>query len=173
MNKTQQDIVQVRNPEIMSNDKMVELFGNNYRGVVVYNFDTMQWNTKMYNGTKLRNWGTPFLDEAKHVFELATFKDLDVVACAMMSVNNQMFPGWGQKVNKPVFAPGAQNMVGTLVCRDGFTGRIMPVPDDWVGIDTYKTNDELARYVIERFALSVARRTDFRDVLLKSYGRMK
>ena len=110
--------------------RIQELFGANYKGVLLYNFETQQWNRSEYQGVQAvaTNSGTDLIRKNW------PDKFTDLVAMATMTMNGANFCGWCEPVKKPVFSQKGSAVVATFVCRDKATGKILPLPVNWIGV---------------------------------------
>lgn len=126
--------------ERLTDVKMQELFGANYRGIIYYNFDKQSTFSSGYSGA---------LDAADHIIPTYVhscrvvlereplFADREIVATVVMSTAQQKpAPAsvQGREFINPVHAPQGSVVVGTLVTRDCATGKINPVPTSWLGV---------------------------------------
>lgn len=127
-----------RHKENLTCDKMRELFGANYSGLVYFNFDTRRWNKTKYQNDDLHRHNIPCVEDVyawkSELEQEETFRDYELVASVVMAVSNKGFPGWAKPVRRPVFDEKGTSAVGTIVRRSRKTGKILSVPSNWVGL---------------------------------------
>ncbi|MBR5153170.1 MAG: hypothetical protein IKW57_00010 [Alphaproteobacteria bacterium] len=134
--------------QILTDSKMQELFGVNYKHILYYNFDTEQWNANKYQGFVLLNQD---IDSAaarymqQNLQAVKGFEDKEIVAVATMLVA-QKHRGNGAIVSKPIFNAGGCSVVGTVVCRDRLTGQILPVSNKWIGGSNFVKHSSAVKY---------------------------
>ncbi len=123
--------------EKLTDEKMKQLFGVNYSGIMYYNYDTKSWCAERYLG-----YCMPFQDKVekdafvfKQVLEdEPDFRNFELVAFATMLIKNRYFPGVANKIVRPFFNQKGSAVVGTIVVRDIKDGKILPLSSDWVGV---------------------------------------
>ena len=120
--------------EQLNVSRMQELFGANYKGILLYNFESQLWNRSEYQGAK------PDLADCSNADSVRKSwpdKSMDLVALATMTINDANFKGWCEPVQKPVFSQKGNSVVATFVCRDKVTGKILPLPTNWIGVSGF------------------------------------
>ena len=179
--KSQKKSATAEDKERLSDVKMQELFGANYKHVLYYDFDAKRWNTERYffglagisNCTKLTK-------QVKPVFErLKSFRGMELVAVVVMGIDARAFPGWGQVIKNPkpiVKKMGAS--VGTIICRDKASGKIVCEPSPWLGIrcwgdDANVGTDNIMAQSADAMAVFCAKNTDFRKKLMNINANQK
>lgn len=123
--------------EKLTDEKMQNLFGVNYSGIMYYNYDTKSWC-----GDKYLGYCMPYQDVVekdavafKRVLEAEPdFKNFELVAFATMLIKDMYFPGVAKKIVHPFFNQRGRAVVGTVVVRNKKDGKILPLPSDWVGV---------------------------------------
>ncbi len=163
-----------QNKEILTDDKMRELFGTNYEGLMYYNFDSGKWNCERFYG-----YCVPYQEETekmaknlkKMLEETPQFKNWDVVACVTTLIRDKYFSGMAQKVNRPRFNKKGKSVVGTIVCRDKATGKIMPVPVDWSGVFTADSICGAIWFASKNFLTFSTQLSDYRAALVRVHAR--
>lgn len=123
--------------EKLTDEKMQNLFGVNYSGIMYYNYDTKSWR-----GDKYLGYCMPYQDVVekdavafKRLLEAEPdFKNFELVAFATMLIKDRYFPGVASKIVRPFFNQKGRAVVGTIVVRDRKDGKILPLPSDWVGV---------------------------------------
>ncbi|MBR5153171.1 MAG: hypothetical protein IKW57_00015 [Alphaproteobacteria bacterium] len=169
------------NKELLTDAKMHELFGANYKHILYYNFDEKRWNTDRYfYGLTDLEFATDITKQAKPVFARAkAFRGMELVAVIVMAVEDKVYLGFGDVARNPkpfVKNPGAS--VGTIVCRDKSTGKIVYEPNAWLGISrwadaaTAKIDSVMSRSA-RCMGVFCARNIDFRKTLMKLYAKQK
>lgn len=163
--------------ELLTIEKMRLLFGQNYDGLVYYNYDTCQWNTNKYRGYTINNQETHTeqANEFKGVLERCPeFADYELVALAVMAIRGRLFPGFAHAMHCPTYnlIANGDAAVGTIVRRDRKTGRILSVPNDWLGVLEFD-EEMVAKRGAKRFASFGVTSPEFRRQLLKIHGKQK
>lgn len=165
--------------ERLTSEKMQELFGANYRGIVYYNFDKKVHFSLGYEGALSAS--APIAPnnaaECKTVLEHEPlFSDREVVATVVMSIAPQKSGTsmiQGKKIKNPVHAPQGSTVVGTLVTRNCTTGKINPVPTTWLGVcnDGIKYNAGARK--AEFFAELLGLNAKYRQAMLELHINQK
>ena len=136
------------NKQILTDGKMQELFGANYKNILYYNFDAGQWNVKKYHGKVLLNQDID-ATAANYMLsclkKIKTFQGKEVVAVATMLVANKGRE-LGRVVSRPVASPDGSSVVGTVVCRDESTGQILPVSNKWVSGSNFLNHNNAVQF---------------------------
>ena len=152
--------------EIITDDKMKQLFGANYSGLLYYDFDACEWNRSSWEGMDI---DYQFIDE-KHMDELrqalgwmGKLKGLDLLAPVVMPVASIGFPGKGRYMENPVYQRYANCLVGNFVCRSQKTGRILTPSKNWIGVDKFEDSYGLSQVGITRFAKNIYNEAWFRE----------
>lgn len=163
--------------ERLTDDKMHDYLGVNYEGVMYYNFDNLVWKSD-----KCLGFCMPYQDKfeklmwnLKSVLEQEPrFAKYELAAAVTMIVKDRFFPGVGMRVTHPFFARGGTGVVGTIICRDKQTGKLLPMPCNWNGVDVSKLGTcNAIWYGPKWFALAGIENTDFRKSLLKNHCRTR
>lgn len=161
-------------PEKLNDSKMRKLFGTNHNGILYYNFDLNKWNRDNLMGYKIASIDatTNATKSMKTALENeAFFSDYELIAVVTMPTDTKTYSDWGGRVNNPVYASHGTAMVGTIVIRERATGKIMPVPQTWIGIDKYGTIARAAANGALIFAYRSANTHNFRRNLMKMHVR--
>lgn len=130
----------MQNKEVLNNKKIQELFGNNYTGVVVYDFDTKSYNKTSYHGQILMRDKENTVKPCYHIFEKQINRDprfankYEVVGFAAMTVNypDQTQNNNNQAIINPQYNQFGLQVAGTIIVRDLATGKIQPIPNQWL-----------------------------------------
>lgn len=163
--------------ESLTIDKMRQLFGQNYDGLLYYNFDNGQWNTNKYRGYAINKQKehTHAALQFKDVLERSPeFVDYELIALVVMAIRGRLFPGVGQRKMCPVYNAFSNGdaALGTIVRRDKKNGQILPVPNEWLGVAD--SGEELvAQTVAGQFATQGLLDLEFRNQLLNIHGKHK
>lgn len=160
--------------ELLTDDKMRELFGANYEGLMYYNFDSGKWNCERFCG-----YCVPYQEETekmakklkKMLEETPQFKNWDVVACVTTLIRDKYFSGMAQKVNHPRFNKKGKSVVGTIVRRDKTTGKILPVPVDWSGVFKADSICGAIWFASKNFLTFSTQLSDYRAALVRIHSR--
>lgn len=127
--------------EVLSADKIKQLFGKRADKIVWFDFDKKRYSVELFQGLAESSFAR-VLNEAekvkKFVNEQLAYMNLEVVASVVTSVPDKNFHGVGKPIlirkNTSVGSGGRIAVAGTIVCRDIATGNILPVPEKWVGV---------------------------------------
>ncbi len=165
---------QLNSCDLLDDNVMQVLFGINYKNILFYNFQTNTWNTKEFLGYKYgfhERYVTANVKEFKRAFdELFCKSGLELLACVVMPVSLQKYPCLsGCVINKPVFKPNGRGVVGTVVCRDKVSGKLLSLGDRWIGVAGYKSVPELVQAGMSRFAVEGVRNYPFLETLMGHY----
>jgi len=153
--------------EELTDQKIHQLFGANYYGLVYYNFETNKWNRNTYAGQPIskQHFDTNQATELKRRAELdAAFSELEILAVASIAIDSELYPGWGKPIVKPTYLKHGGSIVSTIVCRDRRTGNILPIPDEWMGVRQQRSSG---------FTFNGFRYWDFRRTFNRIHGRTK
>lgn len=159
--------------ELLTTNKMRDLFGASYENIVYFNFDTECWNRSKYLGFTI---GDQTIDarnamEMKRMVEMEPeMQDLEVVASVTMSTTNAEYPGNGN-VASAVKYKRDRNIVGTLVLRDKTTGKILPVVPCWLGVENYSKMSVAAFYGADGLAYKLANNGQLRRTFISELAR--
>lgn len=159
--------------ELLTTNKMRDLFGASYENIVYFNFDTECWNRSKYLGFTI---GDQTIDarnamEMKRMVEMEPeMQDLEVVASVTMSTTNAEYPGNGN-VASAVKYKRDRNIVGTLVLRDKTTGKILPVVPCWLGVENYSKVSVAAFYGADGLAYKLANNGQLRRTFISELAR--
>ena len=126
--------------EILTDGKMRELFGDNFARITYYNLDANKWfgNGVSSFNERASKCGANNMRNIKTLMESdVVFRDLEMVAGVTMIVDDRLFPGWAETVRNPMSCVFGKSVLATLVCRDKRTGKILPVPVSWVGVNKF------------------------------------
>lgn len=124
--------------EVLTNEKMRELFGADYRFVEWFDYDTGR-TCKDATVSKMdkiiyRNFKSLLKSDARFS------NKYELVAVVSLSINAYPYsnsPFVGQVVRKPKYVKpnvkflGETGFAGTIICRDKKTGNILTVPNKW------------------------------------------
>ncbi|MBO5833998.1 MAG: hypothetical protein J6R22_03525 [Alphaproteobacteria bacterium] len=153
--------------EVLTDDKMKQLFGANYEGLIYFDYEANEWNRY--------SWGLLTIDfqyiHTKHMQDLkealrwtGAWRNVDLLAAVAMGVDAKYYKGQGQYVENPVWSDDCpKHMVGNLVCRDHKSGRILPVSKKWIGIEEFEEWYDLSQIGISRFAFNAQEHEWFRE----------
>ena len=163
--------VEAPKKEILTDSKMRQLFGENYHGLIFYNYDFGLWNAEKYHGYKIETCEIN-LEKLKTVLEKEPkFAGFELVAVVTMPIRNDEFPGAGAVIKKPNLNFNGWAIVGTIVKRDKKTGKIAPVHDAWLGTHVSGSLCGACRYGATWFANDVANKDKFRRALINAHTR--
>ncbi len=153
--------------EILNDDKVAELFGQNFHGIIYYNFDTKRWNRDTYFGKKIRNQSidtTHACELKKRVEESPDMREIEIVATVAMPIDIKDYPGWSQTIENPIYEPHGESVVATVIRRDRRTGKILPIPSQWMGVRQSRSSV---------FVFNGFRYWDFRRIFNEIHGIQK
>ena len=144
--------------EILTDDKMKQIFGTNYSGLLYYDFDARQWNRDVWEGIDI---DYQFIDE-KHMYELrqamgwmGKLNGLELLAPVVMPVGAKAYPGRGNFVESPMYQKYEDYLVGNFVCRSQQSGKILMPSKNWIGVDKFEDSYGLSQVGITRFAKNI------------------
>ncbi len=144
--------------EILTDGKMKSLFGEMYRNVVCFNFDSQCWNRPTYMGFSMGNQNIDTrnaLDMKRLIENEPNMQGMEVVASVTMATADDQYPGDGL-VTPCVKYKRSSNIVGTLLLRDKATGRILPVQPCWLGVEAYPKMSVAAFFGADGMAYKLA-----------------
>ncbi|MBR5575275.1 MAG: hypothetical protein IKV93_01910 [Alphaproteobacteria bacterium] len=149
--------------EKLTDAKMRELFGANYKNIVYYNFDTGTWNRDSYMGYSIGNQKT----DTKNANEMRRVMESDMngwtlVAAAVMAVGDEDFSSVGAEIPSNVQYKRSGNIAGTVVLRNPM-GQIVNVRMPYIGVAKYEKISLASFFGADAFAYSVATNADFRQ----------
>lgn len=134
----------MQHKEILDNKKIQELFGQNYPGVIVYDYDTKSYNKISYHGQTLGRSAENAVKPCYHTFEKHINADprfinkYEIVGFASMTIDSTYYSQNNQNVcnvgivNNPQYNQMGLQVVGTIIIRDIATGKIQPIPNQWL-----------------------------------------
>lgn len=158
--------------EFLTNSKMHKLFGNNYKGLIFYNFDEEKWNIKDNKNSKLRN-KTYDINLLKRSLESAINKiDYELVAFVTMPVADANYIGWGKILQNIKYDPKGHVLVGTLVWRDKMSGKIVPVSSNWQQGEFFLCERNSKEDAINRYVQDIIRYENFKKGIFADHGRV-
>ena len=134
----------VNGKEVLTDDKMRELFGMNYDGILYYNFDAKKWNTGKYMGIPVKGQD---IDTANAIemqikmHRMKEFADFELVAVVTMLVPSNLFSTCDNIVENPQYDMSGNAVLGTIVKRGKVSGRILPMVNRWVPVRRYIDHD--------------------------------
>lgn len=118
--------------QILTDNDMRMLFGENHKGLLYYNMESQKWNTDTYLGKKIhdQNVDTNLIQYAfgNNIADIIT-----PVAIAVMAINEKTYRGPGVNITEPKFDPRGTAVAGTIVFRNNQTGILMPLSKNWTG----------------------------------------
>ena len=121
--------------ERLTDLKLHNMFGENYRNIICYNFDNKLWNkSTLLNYDILNRQDTiQYAKLAKLTIEHnPDFKNFEVVAFVITIIPAQQHLFIGNFIERPHFTNDATAIAGNIICRNRKTGRIMPMSDFWL-----------------------------------------
>ena len=122
-------------PQLLTNTKIRYIFGDNYKNIFCYNFDSKHWNKNQYiNGNiNTRQDISQGAQKLKIAIEQEPeFKDFEVVAVVAMTISSAQHLFFSNFVHRPTFEKNGTAIVGNIICRNRKTGHIMPMSDTWL-----------------------------------------
>ncbi len=146
------------------------LFGANYRGLLVYDFENNQWSANKYLQFMNRavDTGRGIGMDIKHGIDTTVgINDVELVALVTMVINGADFAGWCEPVPTPVFSPKGTAAVATLVTRSRGTGKLMPIPSRWVGISDCNSQATAVQKCFGALNLLAESQSIFRKTLIE------
>lgn len=146
-----------KSKEVLTDAKMQELFGGLYKNIWYYDIEADKWNRHEY--FKLTGGSYFFaendMQQVKRIVQSQKeFENFEVLAPVVMSVSEKDYPGNGGIVQRVKYKSYSPYLVGTIVKRDRASGKIMRVPDKWVGVcefaDAYSLSQNGMRLMVEQ-----------------------
>lgn len=123
--------------QLLTDDIMKDMLGDNHQGIVYYNYDLGSWNRESYMGIDLRSANTasmPWVNTARETLESnPLFSRWHVVALVSMLVEGYDYPGVAKSKIGVKNSMHGNAIVSKIVCRNKRTGKIEPVSQNWVG----------------------------------------
>ena len=153
--------------EILTDEKMHELFGVNYSGLLYFNYDLGCWNRDVYLGQKIHD---QFVD-TKHalsmmsIFNADLFKNRREIVAVVAMVCRVVNAGI------PVLCERGTSVAGNIVLRDLQNGRILPVADNWVMAARFATAETAIQNAGYITAFNGAHDIVFQDALMTNCVR--
>ena len=157
--------------EILTDSKMRQLFGENYHGLIFYNYDFGLWNAEKFHGYKIETNEIDLKQLKKNMEKEPGFSGDELVAIVIMLIQKDKFPGAGKVIKNPQMNFNGWAVVGNLVKRDKKTGNILPVHDAWLGAHVSGSLCGACRYGAAWFANDVTKKADFRHSLIRAHTR--
>lgn len=149
--------------EVLTDRKMKEIFGENYQGLVFYNYDYEKWNVKNPLDSSLKN-KTYALNLIKRVMdEKMQNMQMELVAIITMPVADSNYVGWGKSLQNLKYDASGHVLVGTLLWRDTNTGKLLGFADNWQQGELFLCERNSKEDAINRFVQDVMRYNNFRD----------
>lgn len=152
----------------LSDEKIQILFNNMQSNFVIYNFDNDSWNCKQYLGCNLSNLAVASKknQRAKIVLEKEPwFKDWELVATAVMTVDSRYHNGPGKLVKNPVFSRRGTANVGTFVARNRLTDTLIGSNGTYQCLYNHLFTTEAVANSVLDFASCVAENSAYRSGL--------
>ena len=149
----------------LTDEKVQILFNNAQSNIVLYNFDNDTWNCKTYLGCTLNNLGMAKKQNqrAKIVLEKEPwFKEFELVATIVMTVDSRYHNGPGKLVRNPVFSRRGTANVGTFVARNRETGALIGSNGVYQCLYNHLFTDEAVANSVTDFASCVAQNSAYR-----------
>ena len=119
-------------PEKLTNESACKILGNYTNHVVMYNFDTCEWNRNFYLGHRVMSSGVSCYNMRNNFEKL--FPNLELVAVVGMAIDEP-------KLKKFVFLPQPASIhnkspwaYATFITRDRKTGKLNELPQKWIGL---------------------------------------
>ncbi|MBQ8256009.1 MAG: hypothetical protein IJY99_03535 [Alphaproteobacteria bacterium] len=155
--------------EILTDDKMADLFGLNYNGILFYNFDAKKWNTDKYMGVPVSGQDIDTANAVEMRTKMHRMKDFanyELVAVVTMVVSSVVYPTQDDVVENPRYDLTGNSVVGTVVRRDKKTGRILPLDNRWVAVRRYVNHADACADGAFRFVNDGAKNSFYRKLLV-------
>lgn len=123
--------------QLLTDDIMKDMLGDNHQGIVYYNYDLGCWNRESYMGIDLRSANTaamPWVNTARETLESnPLFSRWHVVALVSMLVEGYDYPGLAKSKIGVKNSMHGNAIVSTIIRRNKRTGKIEALGDKWVG----------------------------------------
>ncbi len=137
--------------EVLTDDKMRQVFGASYSNVVSFNFDARRWNKRKYQGY-------PILDQFLDTNNAQLMKDVfDKHSC----VHGYELAAVASRAVDGVLA-------GAVVVRDLRDGKIIKRPSEWFVVQTILDRQALANCIVSIFMHRFLYDAEFRKSVLLS-----
>ncbi|MBD5388984.1 hypothetical protein HDR63_01885 [bacterium] len=149
-------------------DKAKKLLGTTFANVVMFNFDSREWNRDTYLGytildDNMKTQAQKTQMRAKSVLEKEPwFKDFELVGSVTMTVDQRYHAGPGQIVKNPAFSNRGTANVGTLIVRDRATGNLLGSAVEYECLFNHIFTDEAAINTVSDLANCIVRNTKCR-----------
>lgn len=172
---TQQPRVHIMNTELLTDEHMRKLFGTNYNGITYYNYDTNTWNRDSYLGDKILGRDSNIYHKLKELLESSpSFAPYELVAFATMPiVHTPDYKNYPILISNPTHKKPSSYVVGTIVRRDKTTGKIVPVPNTWLGLKQFPFYNSAICEGPFFFAFDCNKFPILTNALLKIHGNQK
>ncbi|MBR5625309.1 MAG: hypothetical protein IKW67_00825 [Alphaproteobacteria bacterium] len=126
--------------EILTDEKMSDMYGANYQGLVYYNFDLCKWNRDAYLGHTFASYELYAKDLylTKEAIEKdQRMENLELVAMVTMIVDVQDYPGYAEFAIAPKFNAAGKCVLGSIVLRDKISKKIVKnsTATHWMGVE--------------------------------------
>ncbi len=151
-----------------------EVFGNNSGAVLCYSYELEKWHTNMLNDifVWLQDVDSRCALSVKNNLDIrGTLSNLDIVALAVMFVGDNENVVSGNLVHKPRGDKNGKSSVGTILCRDRQTNKILPVPDNWVGIGNFDSTYDAIQNSVWQFGKVLKENKRSVSSLLRQYEK--
>lgn len=162
--------------EILTDDKMADLFGLNYSGILYYNFDAKKWNTDKYMGVAVKGQDIDTanaIEMQTKMHRMMEFKDYELVAVVTMLVPSVLFPTRDMVIENPLRDFSGNATLGTIVKRDRKSGRILPLDNRWVAVRRYVNHAAACADAAFRFVNDGAKNPFYRKLLVDKICNQK
>ncbi len=181
-NSQKQDLSASVGPELLTDAKMAELFGDNFSHLAYINFDDNSCNCTTYNGRELLNIKNTMKKALEFKNQLERHSDMlqaanpaTMVAMAAMTVKSSehQHRQWGKLISRPEYDPNGSAIVCMVVTRDEDTGKINPVSEYWLGgmdfggVESDVHANLAARNILASFAADGANNAKFLERVVK------
>lgn len=118
--------------QILTDNDMRMLFGENHKGLLYYNMESQKWNTDTYLGKKIHDQHVD-TKLIQYAFGGNIPDTITPIAVAVMTINDKTYRGPGVNITDPKFDPRGTAVAGTVVFRNNQTGKLMTQPKNWTG----------------------------------------
>lgn len=142
--------------EVLTDDKMRQVFGASYSNVVSFNFDTGRWNKRKYRGYPISD---QFLDTNNAKLMKSVFdKDSCAHGYELAAVASRAVDGV---------------LSGAVVVRDLTDGKIIKQPSRWFVVQTILDKQAQANCIVSVFLYRFLYDAEFRKSVLLSVTKMR
>lgn len=165
----------VKPVEVLTDDKMRDLFGTNYSNIIYYNYDKGAWNRNEYLGydlTVANHMTSQYWAPAVKGIIDREYANIELVACVVMMIEARDYKRGGAIVKAPHFDPLGTAFVGNVVYRNRRSHKIAPIGSDWICAGHFVYPDRAAMSVGE-FLHQLAFNAKFRHTLMDAKVRRK